>query len=51
MHNTATDFVIQTPQDHGIAGLVNLFGVESPGLTASLALGEHVAGLVAKMHP
>ncbi|WP_390344411.1 NAD(P)/FAD-dependent oxidoreductase [Variovorax boronicumulans] len=49
MHNTATDFVIQTPQDHGIAGLVNLFGVESPGLTASLALGEHVADLVAKM--
>lgn len=49
MHNTATDFVIQTPQAHGIAGLVNLFGIESPGLTASLALGEHVAGLVAKM--
>ncbi|PLC02496.1 FAD-dependent oxidoreductase [Variovorax sp. RO1] len=49
MHNTATDFVIQTSQDHGIAGLVSLFGIESPGLTASLALGEHVAGLVAKM--
>ncbi|WPG40252.1 NAD(P)/FAD-dependent oxidoreductase [Variovorax sp. EBFNA2] len=49
MHNTATDFVIQTPRDHGIAGLVNLFGIESPGLTASLALGEHVADLVAKM--
>ncbi|QFZ86107.1 FAD-dependent oxidoreductase [Variovorax paradoxus] len=49
MHNTATDFVIQTPRDHGIAGLVNLFGIESPGLTASLTLGEHVADLVAKM--
>ena len=49
MHNTATDFVIQTSRDHGIAGLVNLFGIESPGLTASLALGEHVAGLVATM--
>ncbi len=49
MHNTATDFVIQTSQDHGIAGLVNLFGIESPGLTASLALSEHVADLVAKM--
>uniref|UniRef100_UPI003137D95D NAD(P)/FAD-dependent oxidoreductase n=1 Tax=Variovorax sp. YR752 TaxID=1884383 RepID=UPI003137D95D len=49
MHNTATDFVIQTPRDHGIAGLVNLFGIESPGLTASLALGEHVADRVAKM--
>ena len=49
MHNTATDFVIQTSRDHGIAGLVNLFGIESPGLTASLALGEHVTDLVAKM--
>ncbi|WP_447775810.1 NAD(P)/FAD-dependent oxidoreductase [Variovorax boronicumulans] len=49
MHNTATDFVTQTPRDHGIAGLINLFGIESPGLTASLALGEHVAGLVATM--
>lgn len=49
MHNTATDFVIQTPHAHGIAGLVNLFGIESPGLTASLALGEHVADLVAKL--
>lgn len=49
MHNTATDFVIQTPQVHGIAGLVNLFGIESPGLTASLALGAHVAQLVSNM--
>ncbi|MDM0003529.1 NAD(P)/FAD-dependent oxidoreductase [Variovorax sp. J22G73] len=49
MHNTATDFVIQAPQVHGIAGLVNLFGIESPGLTASLALGAHVAQLVSNM--
>ena len=49
MHNTATDFVIQTPQVHGIAGLVNLFGIESRGLTASLALGAHVAQLVSNM--
>lgn len=49
MHNTATDFVIQTPQVHGITGLVNLFGIESPGLTASLALGAHVAQLVSNM--
>ena len=38
----ATDFVIQGPADHGVAGLVNLFGIESPGLTASLAIGQHV---------
>lgn len=37
------DFVIQGPREHGQPGLVNLFGIESPGLTASLALGEAVA--------
>ncbi len=37
------DFVIQGPADHGIAGLINLFGIESPGLTASLAIAEAVA--------
>ncbi|MBC9209611.1 NAD(P)/FAD-dependent oxidoreductase [Roseomonas aerophila] len=36
------DFIIQGPAEHGQAGLVNLFGIESPGLTASLALGEAV---------
>jgi L-2-hydroxyglutarate oxidase LhgO len=44
----AQDFVIQGPHDHGVAGLVNLFGIESPGLTSSLALADHalrVAGL------
>lgn len=44
----AGDFLVRGPADHGIAGLVNLFGIESPGLTASLALGEHVAGLLAE---
>ena len=39
------DFVIQGPRDHGVAGLVNLFGIESPGLTSSLAIAEHVAAL------
>jgi L-2-hydroxyglutarate oxidase LhgO len=39
------DFLIEGPDEHGVAGLVNLFGVESPGLTASLAIAEHVRGL------
>jgi L-2-hydroxyglutarate oxidase LhgO len=38
----ATDFVIEGPESHGLAGLVNLFGIESPGLTASLAIAEAV---------
>jgi L-2-hydroxyglutarate oxidase LhgO len=41
------DFVIQGSADHGIAGLVNLFGIESPGLTSSLAIGEEVARMLA----
>ena len=42
----ARDFCIQGPKDHGVAGLVNLFGIESPGLTSSLAIAEHVAALL-----
>jgi L-2-hydroxyglutarate oxidase LhgO len=37
------DFAIEGAEVHGIEGLVNLFGIESPGLTACLAIGEHVA--------
>lgn len=36
------DFVVQGPQTHGVPGLINLFGIESPGLTASMAIAEHV---------
>ncbi len=42
----APDFRIDGPARHGVAGLVNLFGIESPGLTSSLAIGEHVAALL-----
>jgi len=42
----AADFMVQGPADHGVAGLVNLFGIESPGLTASLALADDVATLL-----
>ena len=38
----APDFQVQGPADHGIPGLVNLYGIESPGLTSVLALSEHV---------
>ncbi len=39
----AVDFMIQGAEVHGIAGLINLFGVDSPGLTASMALAEYDA--------
>lgn len=35
-----SDFLIQGPAEHGVPGLVNLYGIESPGLTASLALAD-----------
>ena len=38
----AQDFTLQGPAEHGVPGLINLFGIESPGLTASLALAEQV---------
>ena len=44
----ASDFRIDGPAWHGVPGLVNLFGIESPGLTSSLAIGELVAALVAE---
>nr|XP_043607010.1 L-2-hydroxyglutarate dehydrogenase, mitochondrial [Erigeron canadensis] len=43
------DFIIQGEEFHGIPGLVNLFGIESPGLTASMAIAEHVATKVPRI--
>ena len=40
--HAAHDFVLQGPAQHGVAGLMNLFGIESPGLTASLAIADEV---------
>lgn len=39
----SADFCIQGPSQHGIAGLVNLYGIESPGLTAAFAIADEVA--------
>ena len=39
------DFLMQGPREHGVAGLINLFGIESPGLTSSLAIADHVADM------
>jgi L-2-hydroxyglutarate oxidase LhgO len=44
--NPNADFRIEGPATHGLPGLVNLFGIESPGLTASLAIAEKVKGML-----
>jgi L-2-hydroxyglutarate oxidase LhgO len=43
---SAPDFRIDGPPLHGVPGLVNLFGIESPGLTSALAIAEHVTALL-----
>jgi L-2-hydroxyglutarate oxidase LhgO len=43
----AADFLIQGPEAHGVQGLINLYGIESPGMTAALAIAEQVADTVA----
>lgn len=45
-HEAAPDFRIDGPALHGVPGLVNLFGIESPGLTSAMAIAEVVAALV-----
>jgi L-2-hydroxyglutarate oxidase LhgO len=40
------DFAIHDERDHGVRGLVALYGIESPGLTSAFAIGDHVTGLV-----
>lgn len=40
---TSADFLIQGPEAHGVPGLINLYGMESPGLTSSLAIAQQVA--------
>ena len=42
----SADFRIDGPETHGLAGLINLFGIESPGLTSSLAIAAHVRFLL-----
>jgi L-2-hydroxyglutarate oxidase LhgO len=43
----ASDFVIEGPAEHGTRGIINLLGIESPGLTSSLAIAEHVRDMAA----
>ena len=42
----ARDYVIDGPSAHGVSGLINLFGIESPGMTSALAIADHVMALL-----
>src|SRR5579871_3513759 len=48
---SGTDFLIQDQRAHGVAGLINLFGIESPGLTSSLAIADRVVRIAEETHP
>lgn len=49
-NSTVADFTIHGPRDHGLGGLVTLFGIDSPGLTSSLAIGTYVADMMLAAH-
>jgi L-2-hydroxyglutarate oxidase LhgO len=40
------DWIVQGPSEHGVPGLVHLFGIESPGITSSMPIAEMVAGMI-----
>jgi len=50
-NEAAADFLIQGPDAHGVPGLVNLFGIESPGLTSALAIAERVRDIIQRDVP
>lgn len=43
---SAADFRVDTEREHGVPGLINLFGIESPGLTSALGIAEHIAAVL-----
>jgi len=45
-HSPAGDFCFNSPQDHGLQGLYNLYGFESPGLTSSIAIARYLEGKI-----
>lgn len=47
----AQDFRIESPNEHGLSNLIHLFGIESPGLTSSLAIGKYVLQLIDQCEP
>jgi L-2-hydroxyglutarate oxidase LhgO len=47
----AADFAIHGPETHGVGGVVQLFGIESPGLTASLAIADEVLTRIRRASP